>query len=64
MRLDLQVQVSRPAGVPLVSRMGPVVIELLLIEGQREENGLKKRTEKKCNATTEVSVGKMDTGRE
>ena len=32
-------------GLPLVSRMGPVVIKLLLIRGQREENGLKKRTE-------------------
>ena len=30
MRLELQVKVSRPAGVPLVGRIGPVVIELLL----------------------------------
>ena len=30
---------------PGMSRMGPVVIELLLIGGQREENGLKKRAE-------------------
>ena len=34
-----------PAGAPLMSRMGPVVIELLLIGEQREENGLKKRAE-------------------
>ena len=45
MRLELQVKVSRPVGVPLVSRMGQVVIELLLIRGQREENGLKERIE-------------------
>ena len=45
MRLELKVKVSRLTGVPLVSRMGPVVIELLLIGGQPEENGLKKRTE-------------------
>ena len=39
MRLELQVKVFRPAGVALVSRMGLVVIELLLIGGQQEENG-------------------------
>ena len=37
-------KVSYLADVPLASRMGLVVIELLLIGGQREENGLKKRT--------------------
>ena len=45
MGLDLQVNVSHPAGVPLVNWISPVVIELLLIGGQREENSLKKRTE-------------------
>ena len=44
MRLELQVKVSCVTDVPLVSRIGPVVIELLLIQGQQEENGLKKRT--------------------
>ena len=42
MRLKLKLKVSHQAGVLLVSRMGPFVIELLLIGGQREENGLKK----------------------
>ena len=45
MRLELQVKVSRLTGVPLVGRMGLVIIELLLIGEQQEENGLKKRTE-------------------
>ena len=45
MRLELQLKVSRLVGVPLVSRMGQVVIELLLIRGQREEKGLKERIE-------------------
>ena len=45
MRLELQVKVSCLAGVPLVSRLGPVIIKLLLIVGQREDNGLKKKTE-------------------
>ena len=39
MRPELQLNVSRPAGAPLVTRVCPVVIELLLIGGQREENG-------------------------
>ena len=64
MRLELQVKVLRLEGVPLVSRMGLVIIELLLIGGQREENGSKKRKELQCNATTKVSMGEMDTGRE
>ena len=33
----VQVKVSRLAGIPFVSRMGPIVIELLLIGEQREE---------------------------
>ena len=34
--------ISCPAGIPLVSRMDQVIIdELLLMGGQREENGLK-----------------------
>ena len=37
-------KVSRPAGVLLLWRMGLVIIELLLIGGEGEENGLKKRT--------------------
>ena len=37
-------KVSCLTGVPLVSRIGSVIIELLLIRGQQEENGLKKRT--------------------
>ena len=46
MRPELQVKVFRPAGVPLVRRIGLVIMELLLIGGQQEENGgLKKRTE-------------------
>ena len=50
MRMGLQVKVSCPAGVPLVSRMGlvsrmdPAVVKLL-IGGQQEENGLQKKTE-------------------
>ena len=42
MRLKLQLKVSRPSGVLLASRMGPVIIELLLIGGQGENNGLRK----------------------
>ena len=45
MRLELQVKFSHLAGSPLVSRMGLVVIKLLLIGVQKEENGLKKRIE-------------------
>ena len=45
MRLELQVKILHPVGVLLVNRMGPVIIELLLTEGQQEENVLKKRTE-------------------
>ena len=43
---------SCPTDVPLVSRMVQVSIKLLLIRGQREENGLKK------------SIRENDTGRE
>ena len=32
-----------PSKCPIVSRMDPVVIELLLTGGQREENGYRKR---------------------
>ena len=60
----MKVKVSRPAGVLLVSRIGPLVIKLLLIGAQWEENGLKKRTKQQCNTTTEVSMGEMDTVRE
>ena len=42
MRLELQLKVSRPSGVLLVSRMGPVIIELLLIGGHGENNGFRK----------------------
>ena len=45
MRLELQVKVSFLTVVPMVNRIDPVVIKLLLIGEQREENGLKKRTE-------------------
>ena len=45
MTLELQVKVSRPVGAPLVSMMGPVVMELLLIEGQQEKNDLNEKTE-------------------
>ena len=38
-------KVFRTKGVPLVSRISLVVIELLLIGGQQEENYLKKRTD-------------------
>ena len=41
-------KVSRPAGVPLVSRMGPVVIKLLLIGGQQEQNGQENRVVIQC----------------
>ena len=48
MRLELQVKVYHLGDVPLVSRMGPVVIELLLIVGQLEE--MVSRTEQSSNA--------------
>ena len=34
-----------PGRCPIGEQVGLVVIEILLIGGQREENGLKKRTE-------------------
>ena len=45
MKWELQVKVSDPAGVPLVSRMSPVVIKLLLTGGQQHENDIKKAAE-------------------
>ena len=44
----VQVKVSRLAGVPLVSRMGLIIIQLLLIGEQREE--MVSRKEQSSNA--------------